>query len=288
MKLEKYLCPESVEECLAHLKELGNDAALLAGGTDLIPKMRNRLTYASAVIDLARIPELNQIESDDKGVTIGPMCRLSALQKEKTLAGPLDVVRQCAGSVSSMQVRNMATLGGNICNASPAADTVPGLLVLGASAIFRSPQGAGAIPLESFFTNPGETVLKPNELLIGVLIPQCLPKTGTAYRKYAIRGNTDLSIIGVAALVSLESDGRIAAARVALASAGPTPLLLTCVEQVLSGKHPEASLLKEAADACAENCAPITDQRATAGYRKEMVRVWAEDAIKAAIAMCKR
>jgi len=283
MKLDRYLRARTVDECVQYLAEWGKEAALLAGGTDLIPKIKQGKLTVPAVIDLAFIPEFSMVAQDEKGVFLGSMLRLRALQNEERLAGPLAVLRLGAGHVSSMQVRNAATLGGNICNASPAADTVPALLLLDAVARIQGKRGAREAPMELFFTGPGETILQPDELLTGVSIPYTPPRTGAAYRKYAIRGDSDISVIGAGALVTLDAEGRIEMARIALASAGPTPLRMKREEQMLAGKLPDESLLMNVAGACAGSCLPVTDQRATKEYRKEMVRVWTADALKEAV-----
>ena len=283
LKLERYHRAASVDECAELIAEYGDGASFLAGGTDLIPKMRQGRHSVPVVIDLAHISELCGIKREENGVVIGSMHRLRALQNEESLTGAIGVLRQGAGHVSSMQVRNVATLGGNICNASPAADTIPSLLLLDAVARVYGKQGAREIPLESFFSGPGKTVLRPDELLTGVFIPDAAPNTGAAYRKYTIRGDSDISIVGAGALVALDADGRVTAARIALASMGPTPLRMKREEQMLIGMRPEAALLADVAAACAESCTPVTDQRATKEYRKEMTRVWVEDALKEAV-----
>ena len=284
MILERYFRVTTVDECVQTLAEWGEKASLLAGGTDLIPKLRQGKLSISTVIDLAHIPNLDRIESDENGVLIGSMLRLGALQKEESLPASMYVLRQCAGHVSSMQVRNVATLGGNVCNASPAADTIPGLLVLDATARIHGRQGIREVSMESFFSAPGETILDPEDLLTGFFIPHTPPNTGTVYRKYSIRGDSDVAIIGAGARITLDADGRILTARIALASAGPTPLRMKREEQTLAGMRPEAPLFKEVAAECAEKCSPITDQRASKEYRKEMTRVWVEDALKGALA----
>ena len=283
MRLDRYLRAYSVEECIEYLAEWGGEAALLAGGTDLIPRISQGRLSVSTVIDLARVPELNRIERTESGVIVGAMRRLGALQKEGLLTGPADVLRRCAGHVSSMQVRNAATLGGNVCNASPAADTVPGLLILDAVALIRGKQGLREAPLESFFAGPGRTIMAADEILTGLFVPDQPAHTGTAYRKYAIRGDSDISIVGAGARITLDADGRIASARIALASVGATPLRMKREERMLTGMSPDEASPSEIAVACAESCSPITDQRATKEYRKEMVRVWVRDALEEAI-----
>ena len=281
---ERYFRASTLEECIGYLTEWGGEAALLAGGTDLVPRMKQGRLSVSTLIDLAHIPELGRIGEEENGLVVGAMRRLGTLQREGLLTGPLGVLRQCAGHISSMQVRNVATLGGNVCNASPAADTVPGLLILDAVARIRGKQGVRETPLETFFTAPGKTVLGREELLTAIFIPAQPPRTGTAYRKYAIRGDGDISIVGAGAGISLDADGKIVSARIALASAGSTPLRLRREERMLINVRPEEASLGDVAAACAESCSPITDQRATKEYRKKMIRVWVEDALKGAIA----
>jgi len=286
LKVERYVRVQTPEECVSSLVEFGPEAVLLAGGTDLIPRLNQGRLSVSTLIDLAFIPGLGTIARQADGFHIGPMCRLGILKKDGSLSGALDVLRRGAGHVSSMQVRNAATLGGNICNASPAADTVPGLLVLDAAAYILGKNGTRQVPLDSFFIGPGETVLSHDELLTGVFIPDPPPDTGAVYKKYAIRGDCDVSIVGAAAAVTLDTDGKISSARIALASAGPTPTRMRCEEQMLVGSFPETGLLDEVAAACAVNCRPVTDHRATMEYRKDMVRVLVEDALKCALIAC--
>jgi len=283
MKIDRYIRAETPEDCVHHLVEFGPEAVLLAGGTDLIPKLSQGRLIVSALIDLSFIPGLDIVVRQDAGCLIGSMCRLGALQRDVRLTGPFDVVRRGAGHVSSMQVRNVATIGGNICNASPAADTVPGLLVLDAVARIYGKSGAREVPLESLFTGPGETVLSHDELLTGVFIPDPPPAAGTACLKFAIRGDSDISIVGAAVAVTLDTDGKISSARIALASAGPTPLRMRREEQMLHGMPPGPALLSDVAAACAESCSPITDHRATREYRKDMVRVIVENALNNAV-----
>jgi len=282
MSMTGYYRHETVEGCVKLLADMRGEARVLAGGTDLIPKMKKGKLAVTAVLDLGGVKGLGRIVQEEGGVFVGAMVRLRELEKAESLTGPLAVLRRCAGHVSSMQVRNVATVGGNVCNASPAADTVPGLLVLDAVARIAGPKGDREVPLESFFIGPGETVLGPGELLTGLFVPAPKPRTGAVYRKYSIRGDSDLSIVGAGALVSLDEGGRISAARIALASVGPTPLRMKEAEEMLLGKAPGEALFRDVAAACAESCKPITDHRATAAYRRDMVRVWVSDALQGA------
>ena len=189
---------------------------------------------------------------------------------------------EAAGNVSSMQIRNMATIGGNACNASPSADAIQGLMVMDAKAVIVDGNGTREVPIENFFTGPGQTVLEKNELLLSFKIPVPKPGTGAVYKKYAIRGDTDISIVGVACRLSLNANGTIEEARISLAAVAPKPIRVMTVEKILIGNTLTAELLEEAGELVANSCSPINDQRATAEYRKEMIRVWTRHAIKEA------
>ena len=287
MGIKRYIRAATADECIHSLSKWGPEAAILAGGTDLIPKIRQRKCQVSTIVDISAIEELNQIEKNDAGLFLGAMCRLRPLQNDSCLAGPFAVIRQGAGQVSNMQVRNVATLGGNICNASPAADTVPALLVLDAVAHIRGKTGIRKVLLETFFTGPGEILMEHDEMLTGVFLPHPPPKTGAIYKKYAIRGSSDISIIGAAALIRLDEGGLVSQAHIALAAVGPTPLRMRREEQMFVGQRPDEKLLAEVAQACAESINPLTDMRATKEYRKDMVRVWLKEAIQEAVAAAK-
>ena len=281
MKLERYEAPESLARAWELLEQPG--ARPLAGGTDLIPRMRAGVAGPSLLVDLRGIAELCVFENEADGLLLGAMTRLSNLQRDKRLSGAHRVLCACAGHVSSMQIRNMATLGGNSCNASPSADTAPGLLLLDAQARICSAKGERRLPMEQFYVGPGRTALMQGELLTGVFLPRPLPRTGAAYQKYAIRGDSDISIVGAGACFTLDEGGSILRARLAFASVGPRTLRLQEAESVLTGQAPTAELLCEAAECCARACTPIDDQRASAAYRRKMVRLWAQKAMEQAL-----
>lgn len=283
MRFQYYHEPTSVNECIELLSHYGPDACLLAGGTNLVVKLRSRAVRPKAVINLGFVEGLKNLErKNDGSIEIGSMKTLREIEQSDALVDGFDVIRQGAGHVSSMQVRNVATLGGNSCNASPAADTVPGLIAMEAVAHIMGPSGERLIPLEDFFDGPGSTVLQTAELLIGFHVPSPPPLTGGEYKKYAIRGNVDLAIVGVAARLTLDEDNRAQQVRVILGAVAPTPLRARRAEELLLGQLPEEKVVEEAARAAAEDSKPISDQRASAQYRKEMVRVWTRYAIQGA------
>ncbi len=280
MRFEYYHEPTSVKECIELLNHYGPDACLLAGGTNLVVKLRSREVRPKAVVNLGFVEGLKNLErKNDGSIEIGSMKTLREIEQSDVLVDGFDVIRQGAGHVSSMQVRNVATLGGNSCNASPAADTVPGLIATEAVAHIMGPSGERFIPLEDFFKGPGSTALQTGELLIGFPVPSPPPRTGGRYEKYAIRGDVDVAIVGVAARLMLDEDNRVQRARIVLGAVAPTPLRARRAEQLLLGQLPEEKVIEEAARAAADDSKPISDQRATARYRIEMVKVWTRYAI---------
>ncbi len=287
MKFDWYYEPTTIEQCVQLLNEYGTDAKLLAGGTDLVVKMRNRLIKIKTMISLNGIQELGRVSQTENGVLIGAMSRLMDVSKSKQLSGYMDVVAKGAGHVSSMQVRNVATIGGNSCNASPCADTVPPLYVCDAIAQIAGPGGKRTIPVEHFFTGPGQTVLENGEMLTGYVLPDLGDGNGTAFIKYSIRGDTDISIVSVAVRLKLGTDGKIEEARVALGSVAPTVIRVPEAESLLVGKALTSELIAQASQAAAGTCKPITDARGSAGYRKEMIRVWTKHALTEAFEKAK-
>lgn len=276
-----YCEPATIGECIDLLTCYGPDAQILAGGTDLVVKLRARTVRPKVVVNLGALAELSKIEKcDDGSVKIGAMTTLREIIRSDCLAGVFDIIRQGAGHVSSMQVRNVATLGGNSCNASPGADTVPGLIAAEAVARIVCPGGERLLPLENFFEGPGKTALRVGEILTGFRVPAPRPLTGGSYKKYSIRGDADLAIVGVAARLTVDENGAVQRARIVLGAAGPIPLRARNAEQLLLERRPDEDLFKEAALAAAQESRPITDQRATAQYRKEMIKVWTGYALR--------
>lgn len=279
MRFERYCEPTSISECAALLKTYGNDARMLAGGTDLVPKLKNRILNIKTVVGLQGIPELKGITKTADGIHIGSMVTLRNVSKSDEIASNWLVVKEAAGHVSSMQVRNVATIGGNSCNASPSADSVQGLIVMDAAAVIDGANGTRLVPLIDFFAGPGKTVLEEGEVLTGFNLPAPKEHTGAVYKKFAIRGDTDISIVGVGSRLTLGAGGKIAEARVSLASVAPKPVRALDVEKLLVGNVLTDELVREAAEMAGKGCSPITDQRATREYRVEMVKVWVKHAL---------
>lgn len=288
MRFEQYFEPETVEECCRILQDYGEDAKLLAGGTDLAPRLKNKILKPKAVVGIWNIPTLQDIEVTAEGLTLGAAAQLRKISLDPALEKDYQVIREAAGHVSSMQVRNVATIGGNACNASPSADAIQGLMAMKAAAVIAGTEGSREVPIEDFFTGPGKTVLTTGEMLVSFKVPAPKPGTGAVYKKFAIRGDTDISIVGVSCSLTLQKDGTVEDVRISLAAVGPKPMRATAAENLLKGKPLTAELIQEVGEAAAMACTPISDQRATAEYRKEMIRVWTRHAVEEAASRAKK
>jgi carbon-monoxide dehydrogenase medium subunit len=282
LRFEQYHRAESIEHCLELKAEYGTSALILAGGTDLLPRMNQGLIAPKAVIDISFISKLSGIKREEGGVFIGAATRLSDLRFSEGLSGAHRVVGEGASQVSSMQVRNVATLGGNCCNASPSADTIPALVLLDAKVRIASKTGEREIPVRDFMLGPGKTDLKADELVIGFSISDVKHRAGVSYRKFSIRGTGDISIVGAGALIGIDESGTIQKVRIALASVGPTVVSCDNTSSLLEGFRPSQKLFEEAAMRCVQECSPIDDQRASAWYRRKIVSETVQKALEAA------
>ncbi len=285
MKFE-YLEPTSVAETLAMLKRYQGRAKILAGGTDLVVQMKQGTFKPEVVIHIGRIETLSGIAREaGGGLRIGALTTMRTLEKSAVLQGSDDILREGATQVSCPQIRNVATLGGNSCNGIPSADTVPALIALDAQAIIAGPGGERKVPMESFHRGPGRTVLEADELLVGFAIPPPPPFAGGSYLKYTPRGTSELSVVGVAALLTLDpQDGTCRQARIVLGACAPTPIRAKQAEAILLGNRLNDSLIAKAAEKASEEARPNPgiSVRASAPYRREMVKVWSRSALKKA------
>ena len=280
----QYLEPTSIEEAISILSEYGNKAKIIAGGTDLLVQIRSKTIRPEYLVDISRIPKLDYKEEND-GLRIGALTTIRALEKSAELHQRYPVISQAAGQLGSVAVRNMGTLGGNLCNAAPSAETAPALIGLSARAKIVGPDGERVVPLENFFVGPGETVLKKGELLVEIQVPPMPPDTKAVYLKHAIRGSIDLAIVGVAAIVTLEPGSNVCKdIKLVLGAVAPTPMRAHQAEEIIKGKKIDDALIDKCAQVASDESRPITDVRASDWYRKEMVKVFTRRAIKGAIA----
>ncbi len=249
----------------------------LAGGTDLVPKMKQRLLEPKHVVNLKKIPELSVVEDRGDAVYIGAAVRLREIEKSETIRRRLPLLSSCVRSIGSVQIRNMGTLGGNVCNASPAADGALGLVALEATVHIAGPGGERQVEAKSFFEGPGLTVLGEDELVTGFTVPVPTEDTGTCFISVG-RTALDISTISIAVALTMDGD-RVKDAKVVLGSVAPTPIRLADAEKQLKGKTLTEKLVEDTAMKVSESIKPITDIRGTAEYRREASRGMAVEAI---------
>lgn len=284
MKAFEYCEPSTIADALTLLQRHGTRARVLAGGTDLLIALKERVDCPEYIVALRGIPGLAGFDDDPTtGLHIGPMVTMRTLETSAVIRARYPVLAGAARTVASMQIRNLATVGGNICRASPSADMAPPLIALGAQALIAGPLSERSVPLEQFFIGPGRTVLEQDELLVGLRVPASPPASGAAYVKHGRRAAVDLALVGVAAMVIL-SEGRFRDVRIVLGAVAPTPLRAASAEALLRGREPHESLLAEAGRAAAADSRPISDVRASAEYRREMVEVLTRRALDEAMA----
>lgn len=284
----EYLAPKTLPEACALLSQHREQAKVIAGGTDLLVKMKGREFTPQYIVGLKSISDLDYISYDkDEGLRIGALATIGSIASSAVIREKFSFLADAADKMATVQVRNMGTIGGNLCNAAPSADLAPPLISLGAKAKLVSPQGERTIALEGYFTGPGETVLQTGEILAEIQVPNQPPHTGGAYLKGS-RTAVDLALVGVAALITLESrDGICRDARIVLGAVAPTPIRARRAEGAIEGKKVEDSSIEEAAQSASEEARPISDVRSSAYYRTEMVKVLTKRAIRQALEQAK-
>jgi carbon-monoxide dehydrogenase medium subunit len=243
----------------------------LAGGTDLILFMEKGRLKPDLVVEIPSCPPFVGIEVTNSHIRIGSRTTMRELETSPLIREKISILAEAASKVGSLQIRNLATIGGNICTASPAGDTLPALLVLDASVKLVSKSGERLFPLREFFFGPGETVRQPNELLTEVIVPLPSSHSGYSFYKLSVRRYMDIAIVNVAAFVAVNGDGFITDAKIALGSVAPTPIRAYEAEERLKGNTINDILLDEIGKLAQDASSPITDQRGTAEYRRIMV-----------------
>jgi carbon-monoxide dehydrogenase medium subunit len=269
----EFASARSVNECLQILSARGAGAKMVAGGTDLLPQMKNGMLKPAFVVDVSGVPELRVLTGDAKqGLRVGAAVTARELELDARVRAGFPALSESGALVGSVQVRNLATLGGNLCNAAPSADMAPPLVALDAEAVIAGPKGTRREPFASFFQGVRKTVLGPDELLVEIAIPAPGPRSGGSYIRHTPRRELDIAVVGVASQLSM-SDGVCAKARIALASVAPTPVRATAAERSLEGQAVTPEAIERAATLAIEAARPIDDQRGSIEFRKHLVRV---------------
>ena len=268
-----YEAPTTLKNALKFLSEQG-EIRPLAGGTDIIDQLKSNRRNADLVVDLKRVPELLALELTDTQLRIGSAVSCTEVHKLTVENGCFPALSEASELIGSIHIQNRASIGGNVCNAAPSADTIPALLVHEAIAHTTSTEGERRIPLIDFFAGPGQTVLQKGEILKELVLPTSSPNAASAYLRFIPRNEMDIAVAGVGSLLEVDPvSGIVKKARIALASVAPTPVRAYAAEQFLEGALIDNSSIGKASDLAVDAAVPITDVRGSAEYRKELVKV---------------
>ena len=277
-----YHAPGTLEEAVALLERLGDDAKVLSGGQSLLPLLKLRLGDAGHLVDIGRIPGLTDITEADGYLRIGGTAREADLERSDLIREKYPILLDTAAVIADPLVRNRATVGGNLAHGDPANDHPATMLALGAEVVARGPDGERTIPITGFFTGLFATALAPAEILTEIRIPVPPPRSGGAYVKLE-RKVGDFATAAAAAQVTLGGQGEIARIGIGLTNAGPTPIKATAAEQYLQGQQPNGEAIAEAARLAAEATSPSADRRGSMEYKRDMARVLTGRAITRAL-----
>lgn len=275
-----YLAPASLSEAVSALAQHGAEARVLAGGTDLLLRMKRGQWTPRVVINLKRIPGLREITFEAAtGLRLGALATLNDLRRSPIILAHYPALAEAASTMAGDQVRNLGTVGGNICNASPAADTATPLLVYDAEALVAGPDGERRVPLREFFVGPGQTVLGQGEILTALHLPPPPTNLRASYQKLEYRRAMDIGVVCVAVALKIGPGNRCEDARVALGAVAPIPMRAPQTEAVLRGQPLTPAVVEEAARVASAECAPIDDVRGSAWYRRHIVGVFVRRAL---------
>ena len=277
-----YLEPKTIDEACSLLAKYKDKARVIAGGTDLLVSMKTRDITPQYIVNIKAIPDLDGISySQKEGLKLGALTTLRDIERSPVIRERFPILADAAHQTGTPHIRNVGTVGGNLCNAAPSADTAPPLIGLGAKVKIRGVQGERTVALEDFFLGPGESVLQPGEILTEILVPNQPPHTRGAYLKRPTRTIMDIAVVGVAVVITLGAKGtNVIDAGIVLGAVAPTPIRARKAEAIIMGKTIQDELIDRAAQAAAEEAKPISDVRGSADYRKEMVRVLVNRAIR--------
>lgn len=271
----EYKKPRSLHNALRLLKKRNGIVRVLAGGTDLVLQIKQGQISPSLLLDVKDIPELKELKwNKDSGLHIGAAVPLNSLLEYPVVSKRFNIMIQACSVIGSTQIRNRGTVGGNICNAAPSADSPPALMCLDASATIASDKGTRQVNLNDFFTGPGKTCIKDNELLVAIEVPTPPTRSAGCYLRHTTREEMDIAVVGVGSFIILSPRTKIPAqVRIALGAVAPTPVRAYKAEALLVGKPLTEKMIETAADKAAEEARPISDIRASADYRRELVKV---------------
>jgi carbon-monoxide dehydrogenase medium subunit len=281
-----YSAPVSVQEATTLLAKHGDQARMLAGGTDIIVQLREGLRDAEMVIDIKKIPELMAIDySAESGLTLGAGVPCYQVYENEEISAAYPALADSTRIIGGWQIQVRASVGGNLCNSSPAADTIPALISLAASCRIAGPDGGRDVAVADFCTGPGQNVLEAGELLVSIQLPPSAAHSGSAYERFIPRNEMDIAVVGAGSWVQLDESGStIQEARISLAAVGPTPLVAQQAADSLAGQEASEENLAAAGDLAREVASPIDDMRGTIEYRVHLVGVLVKRTLARAVA----
>ena len=277
----RYEAPSSVKEATLILAA-DSEARILAGGTDLLVQIRGGRPRPSVFVDIKRIPELTRLDVNGSGIKAGAATPAAEIFEHDEIRRVWPGLAEATDLIGSTQIQGRASWGGNLCNASPAADTVPALIACDASVVIAGPGGERTVPVEEFTTGPGQNVLASGEFAVRFEVPRPAERTADAYLRLIPRSEMDIAVVGAGVQISLDAGGTCTAARVAIGAVAPTALRVPDAEAALVGSSLDDAALERAADAARALANPIDDKRGTVAYRKTVTGVLVKRATKIA------
>ena len=284
-----YVLARSLSEAVSLLAEKGNQARVLAGGTDILVQLRSGRRKVELLVDIKEIPEVNQLSYDpQKGLVLGSAVPCHRIYQDGDVSKAYPGLIDAAAMIGGIQIQGRATVGGNLCNAAPSADAIPPLIVLGAICVISGSNGTREVPAEEFCTAPGQSILQDGELLVSLRIPPPKRNSGARYLRFIPRNEMDIAVAGVGSSVVLDGDKKsFVSGRVSLASVAPTPLLVEEAGTALAGKEITDKVIEDAAEAAMAAARPINDMRGTIRQRVHLVGVLTRRTLRGAIERAK-
>ena len=283
MEAMRYEAPDSLDAAVALLAGASGEARVLAGGTDLLVQLRSGLIEPGLVLDVKKIPEMRRITAEDGGFRIGAAVACAELGEHALVKQAWPGVVEAAELIGSTQIQGRATMGGNLCNASPAADSVPAMIAADAIATVIGPDGRREARVEEIATGPGETSLAKGEIVVSIFLPARPPRSADAYLRFIPRTEMDIAVVGAGVSLTLDEGGTCSAARVALAAVAERVMLVPAAAEALIGTAVDDAALERLAEAASAACRPIDDKRGTKEFRTKVAGVLARRAARKAL-----
>jgi carbon-monoxide dehydrogenase medium subunit len=269
-----YAAPASLAEATKLLAGANGTARVLAGGTDLIVQLREHLKEADLVVDVKKIPELMELKVSSQGLRLGAAVPCYLLYENEDISAQYAALADAARIIGGWQIQSRASVGGNLCNSSPAGDSLGPLIALNATCVIAGPNGRREVPAADFCTGPGKNVLEKGEVLAALVFPPSAPNTGSAYQRFIPRNEMDIAVVGAASWVRLNAAGdTIEEARIGLCAVAPTPKFAVEASQWLAGQPANEATYAQAGELAKKVASPISDMRGTAEYRLHLVGV---------------